>query len=379
MQPPIVQLVPHLPPPAEGVGGFAAALGGALARRCGIAGRFLVGDPRWAGDGAGGAEARPIAARTPEALVARLDEMEARAVLLHYANYGYQRRGCPAWLVGGLERWLAGGGRRLVTVFHEVFAVGPPWRSSFWLSPLQRRLASALARSSAGLVTSLDRYAGLLRPWAPGGRIVVLPVFSSVGEPETVPPLAARRRRLVVFGGAGVRGRAWGEGLPALAGACERLGIEEVVDVGPAAAWPPPARVAGAPVSAAGTLPAPAVGALLAESFAGFLAYPPPFLAKSTIFAAYCAHGALPVCAWPKGGGGDPGDSRDPADPGGGDGGPHPGRHYWRLPARDLSTRDPARRASGPADPQAIADAARGWYGGHALARHAATYAELLS
>ncbi len=365
---PIVHLVPHLPPPAEGVGGFAAALGGALAQRSRLAGRFLVGDSDWAGDAFGEAEARPVTARTPAALVAQLEEGATGTVLLHYANYGYQRRGCPAWLVAGLLRWrAAGGGRLLVTVFHEVYAVGPPWRSSFWLSPLQRRLAAALAGASGGLVTSLDRYASLLRPWAPGRKIVVLPVFSTVGEPEVAPPLAARRRRLVVFGGAGVRGRVWHEGLPALASACRRLGIEEIVDLGSAAAGPPPASVAGVPVSVAGALPAPEVGALLADSFAGFLVYPPPFLAKSTIFAAYCAHGTLPVCAWGGVGTGSDGDGAGAA----GDRGPREGQHFWHL-----QTRGAAHLVG---DPQSIADAARSWYGGHALARHAATYAELLS
>jgi hypothetical protein len=249
-----------------------------------------------------------------------------------------------------------------VTAFHEVYAMGSPWRSSFWLSPLQRRLAAALAGASSGVATSLERYAGLLRPWTSGRPIVVLPVCSTVGEPEAVPPLAARRRRLVVFGGAGVRGRAWAAGLPALATACERLAIEEVVDVGPAGAIPPPRAVAGVPVSAAGVLPAGAVGDLLRESLAGFLSYPPAFLAKSTIFAAYCAHGMLPVCAWRASGG---------------DGRPREGRHYWRLEA-DASRRMGSPR-SVPADPQAIADQARRWYGGHALARHAAAYAEILS
>jgi hypothetical protein len=37
------------------------------------------------------------------------------------------------------------------------------------------------------------------------------------------------------------------------------------------------------------------VSRLLLDSFAGFLAYPSAFLGKSTIFAAYCAHGLLPV------------------------------------------------------------------------------------
>lgn len=324
----VVQIVPQLPPPPEGVGGYAEALAGALRDRCGIETRFVEG----------------AAARTAEAVGAAL--ADGPVALLHYANYGYQRRGCPVGLVEGLVRWLhQGGERRLVTVFHEVYATGPPWRSSFWLAPLQQRLAATLARASAALATSLDLYGRMLRPWAARKRIAVLPVFSTMGEPAAVPRLDERRRRLVVFGGSGVRQRAWSR-VADLDRTCAVLGIEEVVDIGPPAEAPP--RVGNVPVRALGVLPAGEVSELLRASIAGFVVYPEPFLAKSTIFAAYCAHGVLPVCI---------GDGRK---------GPDPGPPFWTP-------------GSAPADPQAIADRAHAWYAGHALDRQAATYRELLS
>src|SRR4029077_20873061 len=193
----VLQIVPHLPPPYEGVGTYAAALAGELGGET----RFLVGDPAWQGGGNGAAA---VSARTAAALLDGIGK--EGTVLLHYANYGYQRRGCPAWLVEGMERWRG----RLVTVFHEVYASAPPWRSSFWLRPTQRRLAAALARRSDALATTLDLSARLPRPWTGGREIAVLPVFSTVGEPAAVPPFGERARRIVVFGGAGVRGRAYG-------------------------------------------------------------------------------------------------------------------------------------------------------------------------
>ncbi len=56
--------------------------------------------------------------------------------------------------------------------------------------------------------------------------------------------------------------------------------------------------VGGIPVRRHGVLPAAEVSRLLLGSLAGFVAYPAYFLPKSTIFAAYCAHGVLPVQAW---------------------------------------------------------------------------------
>lgn len=306
----ILQIVPYVPPPFEGVGTYAAALAEALAK-LGIETRFLVPD------------------RSVEGLLRGIGDAET--VLLHYAGYGYQRRGCPSWLPEGLTRWKG----RLVTVFHEVWATGPPWRSSFWLLPLQRRIAASLARRSAALATTLPVYAGLLRPWATD--VAVMPVFSTVGEPAAVPGYGERERRIVVFGGAGVRGRTWGPFLPDLARTVRELGAEEIVDVGPAVALPD--RVEGVPVRGLGVLAPEEVSGLLLNSAAGFLAYPPDFLPKSTIFAAYCAHGVLPVCAW------------------------QGGRRYW----------------TGEGDPQAIASAARAWYTDHALERQAERFRELLA
>jgi len=313
----LIQIVPRLPQPTDGVGSHAEALAGALSARYGIETRFVVG--------------------------AGFAAEENGPVLLHYVNYGYHRRGCPTGLVEGLARWRQSGGGRLITLFHEVWATGPPWRSSFWLAPLQQRLAATLVRLSAAMVTSLDLYGRMVRRWAGGRPIRVMPVFSTVGEPAAAPSFGERARRMVVFGSAGVRARAWGRELPALAASCRELEIEEILDIGPPAGAPE--RIGNLPVRALGILPAQEVGALLLGSRAGFVAYPPSFLPKSTIFAAYCAHGIVPVCAWSR--------RARPA-------GPLP--PFWQLET----------------DPAETAQRARDWYGEHTLARQAEVYREMI-
>jgi hypothetical protein len=335
----IVQIVPHLPPPYEGLGGSALALAGALNERFGDCPAFV--------------EARALPARRPADLAAALEETDR--VLLHYANYGYERRGCPVWLVKGLARWRRRReGRRLVTLFHEVYASGPPWRSSFWLGPIQRRLAAEMVRGSDGLATPLPLYAGLLQPWTAGREVLVMPVFSNVGEPAAVPGLEQRARRILVFGGAGVRSRAYGPFLPVLAAAARALEAEEILDVGPDISLP--ASAGGVPIQPRGALPKAEVSELLLGSAAGFLCYPPRFLPKSGVFAAYCAHGVLPICAW----------DHHPTDEA-----PAAGRHYWNGEGATAA-------ASGTDSFQAIADAARAWYAGHSLARQAAAFHDLL-
>jgi len=346
----IVQLVPWLPPALEGVGSYAAALGRALAE-LGIGSRYLVGDPGW---GSGELAGERVRERRAAALARQLAASGAATVLVHYVNYGYQRRGCPSWVVGGLRRWRAGAhGRRLVTYFHEVFATGPPWRSSFWLSPLQRRLAMRLLRASDGAATSLALYGRMLARLRPAADVWVTPVFSTVGEPAAVPPPAERRpRAMLVFGGAGNRRRAYGELRPALAAACRALDIAEVLDLGPPLAGLPE-RLDGVPVKPLGTLPAAAASAVLLRSYAGFLGYPAAFLPKSTVFAAYCAHGLVPVCAWPL-------------------------RHP-RAAAAECPPFWEAGVEPPPADPAALAARARAWYRGHDLAGQAARFHALLS
>ena len=263
----VIQIVPRLPPPRGGRE-LRLALAGALRDRRGVAGRFAA------------------VAASPAALGETLAGADL-PVLLHYAGYGYQPRGCPTWLVGDLRDWKRREGGRLVTVFHEVYAGGPPWRSSFWLSPLQRRLAAELARLSDGMVTSLETTPAPDRI-VPEKKAEVLPVFSTVGEPAAVPLLAERRRRLVVFGGPGARGRAYGLLAAQLTAACRTLGVE-IRDVGPVVLAVPAAvlakhRPGRSQVRRLGEMAAGELSGLLLGSLAGFSTYPAPFLGKSTVF-----------------------------------------------------------------------------------------------
>jgi hypothetical protein len=358
----VLQIVPTLPPPVEGVGAFALTLASALEQIEGLKTRFVVGDPRWVPGGGAGHLCEALPSRSSAALAEALgvrgggeEGGRSAAVLAHYVNYGFQRRGCPFWLVRGLERWRGQDpSRRLVTVFHEVYAYGPPWRSSFWLFPFQRFLARRLLAASDGAVTSLERYVGRLGRRAPNGGVEVLPVFSTVGELPNPLSVADRQRTLIVFGGRGVRERAYGPFLHGLEQACMKLGIEVVHDVGPPTAATP-ARVAGRPVERHGALAADAVSTLLRDALAGFLAYPPAFLPKSTIYAAYVAHGVLPACAWS----GRSSQARGPQD-----------LKYWDPGGSTIT--EPLGAL------QAIAAAAHRWYQGHSVGRHAAILARML-
>ena len=344
----ILMVVPRLKPAIDGVGDHARLLAGQLRQDYGTETHFVVGDPAW--DGPAEVDGFPVgrvAGRTAKALATALQRVEAQTILLHYVGYGYATRGCPIWLADGVERWLRYDSRHhLVTFFHEIFATGPLWSSSFWLSPLQRHLASRLARCSERLLTSRKDYARSLETLSQrtSTDIEMLPVFSTVGEPEMLSRLCDRPRRLVVFGSANSRRQIYQVYAYVLSSACKTLAVEEICDLGVPVGLGL-RELDGVRVQEMGICSPQTISHVLRNSIAGVLSFPPPtFLAKSTIFAAYCAHGLLPIHVVA---------STESVD------GLVQNEHYWL--ADDLLVDLSMTRA------QEIADTAHAWYQTHSL------------
>lgn len=269
----------------------------------------------------------------------------AVALLLHFSGYGYGERGLCGWLVRELQaaRHAMSDRLRIVIAFHELFARDePPWRSAFWLGPLQAGIARRLAAMADALWTNAEQHAHWLSGVArPGCPVRSRPVFSNVGEPDTVASVARRSARAVLFGAASTRRRA-AAALCRRPDVAARLGIDALVEVGPGAAAL--GSETGLRSRYLGRLPAPQLSRLLADSRVGVVEYPGALLAKSGVFAAYAAHGCavLNVCR-----------RVEAAD------GLRPQAHYLTL-----QTPDPALLPS-------CADAAWAWYRPHASERQA--------
>ena len=355
----LVQIVPRLPPAIDGLGDYALNLARQLRQDFGIATHFLVGDPTWIGNPEiEGFPIRQVTERSANTLLSLLPSGKS-TVLLHYVGYGYAQRGCPFWLVDGLQRWrTANANHHLVTMFHELYASGLPWTSAFWLSPWQRNLVARLARLSDRAITSKQLYGETLHKLSKSKHthISAIPVFSNIGEPKNLLPLAKRQRRLVVFGGRNRRLRIYQHSLAVLSRTCKILKIKEVVDIG-AATGLALSSVNGVPIMEMGKQSASVISTILANSLAGFLDYTPDFLAKSTIFAAYCAHGMLPVntCC-----------TTLQVD------GIESEKHYW-IPDEQ------ATELPNIAEVQVIADNAYTWYQSHNLPVQAQIFANLLT
>lgn len=303
----VIQIVPGLPPSIDAVGHYAFALAMEMKKSYGVRTHFIVCKSGWKGaDIIDGFPVYKLAEQTSKALYAVLSELCARvlstdsrgmSVLLQMSAYGYHKQAFPFWLERGLHNWLNETPHtRLVTMFHELYASGPPWKKAFWASPLQRLVASRIAISSDVVFTSMQRYAVKIAEWdrTKAGKVCVVPVFSTIGEPTNVPMLSLRTNRLIVFGQRANRLRVYKESIDSLVRICELMGIEEINDIGAPIKGELP-KIKGVRFLQNGVLPENEISKLMLDSRIGFFDYFPGCLAKSTIFSAYCAHGLVPV------------------------------------------------------------------------------------
>lgn len=363
----LIQVVPALPPATNGVGDYALAVARVMRREFGLDTLFLVGNEAWQGpEEVAGFGVRKVTSRSAHDLEAALDAARtagrASSVLLQLSCYGYSRRGCPFWLLQGLKRWRAKQtDARLVTMFHELYASGPPWKSAFWISPAQKIVVAGIARRSDIAVTTAQRYREILERFDPSKRerVEALAIPSTVGEPSSeLLDLNSRSRDMVVFGQAGLRTQTYKTQILALRQACQRLGVAEIHDVGPASGGIPD-RVGDFQVRMHGRIAFSDLHTLFSNSMAGFLTYPCAYIAKSSVFASYCAHRLVPVVASASD------HSRSEAD------GIECGIHYLSADSKQ------GYEHLSP-NTQSIADAAWKWYQGHSVRSHARTFAGAL-
>jgi hypothetical protein len=275
----------------------------------------------------------------------------ANVALIQYSGYGYAKRGAPLWILDEVADWQKEG-TAIGVFFHELFALGPPWRSSFWLSPVQRHVASRLAILSSFWITNRELSGRWLRRVAADKPSAVLPVFSSVGEQQTIS--IRRNPKVVVFGAAGTRHATYCAGGSALFAWIAATGLE-LHDIGPPLHDPTVRELfATVPHVLHGRLESEHVDAHLSDAMFGLVAYPASYVAKSSVFAAYCAHGVCPILLC---------DRYEQAD------GLVPGEHY--LPGVPMIDEQMGSR-------ECIAARAWQWYQPHRLAEHVRLHALLI-
>ena len=301
----ILQIVSGFKPSVDGMGDFARRLGDALHRHSGIRSHFLVyRTPKTAFDPdeirdeiqpntlSYPAEATPPAAA--EAIAELRRQQDFGCALLHYGPYGYSSIGEPAAFVALIEELARS--LPVLVFFHETYASGMPWKRAFWTNPQQRSSMVRLLELAQVSFTSNAKYMRRLETMSRTGHpLVKIPIFSNIGEPANLRPLANRSRQLVIFGQLVTRIRLYREQHEALEAICRKLRIESVVDVGSGQSPHIPATLAGIPVQSRGWMDENALSLLMADSVAGIIGYWPDVWEKSGVLAAYQAHALVPI------------------------------------------------------------------------------------
>ncbi len=243
---------------------------------------------------------------TPLAAATERECGNYRDIVLHYVNYGYQKRGLPRQLPSLLQRLRQRCGGRLVTIFHELYASAPPWRSAFWLQPMQKSIARAIARLSDGCVVSSETMRDLLKRLAPNSDISVHPVVSTLGEPTFSTDQFVRRdpHRWVIFGGTHLIQRSLGTFRQRMSVIPEPFSPHELYVLGgneSSTIRRDLDEFHGIDCHYHPAVEAAVASEILSSCSFGWIDYfrqrnvPTAAILKSGSFASYCAHGVIPV------------------------------------------------------------------------------------
>jgi hypothetical protein len=345
----LIQVVPRLLPGRCGVSDQAVLLARELKTEFGIDSTFVVLNSNEQTTVPYATVYCPAADLLENCL--KLTQGRTGAMLLHVSGYGYSRDGAPILLADALEKMRAIAQFRMAAYFHETFASGPPWKSAFWYTRRQKRALRRIAAQCGLIVTNIGRHAEWLERTSRAlGSLPVerMPVFSPAGETDAPVPFAERNPVMVMFGLRGTRERGYRQ-LVGTGNRVRTLGIQEILDVGPDCDHPP--SVNGIRVKRVGMLAAEELSALFSQAQFGFVPHDWFCLAKSSVFAGYCAQGTIPVLAEAFAGEAD---------------GLRDGVHMVTLQtaAMESSARQTCSRA------------AWNWYMGHRLHVHAERYAK---
>ena len=295
----VIQIVPRAPGGRDGVADYACLLGSQLRRVYGIETSFVPFAPLSESPSRGFEVHPPL-----RSMSIRLRASSDQAVILHYVNYGYNRRGVPVWLPRAI-RAIRGQGK-LLTVFHELYATGSPRQSAFWLRPLQRRIARAIAAISDLALVSSDSMRDQLLGLETRTQVLVHPVPSNFGEPNLASVALTERdpHRWVICGGNELIERSLRSFLRIAPQIDPTISPRELVVIGGAEKAALRESLERAPDLR--TFYHPEIDGEMASKILGGCAFgwidyfvrpdvPLPLILKSSAFAAFCAHGVIPV------------------------------------------------------------------------------------
>jgi hypothetical protein len=291
----LLQIVPKIPGGLDGVGDYALTIARGLREKFQCDTVFATFN----------ADADQTTAGKVVPLDRLLDEAQFDRVLLHYVNYGFQKRGVPFRLLSILRELRERHRGKFVTIFHEMYASGPPWTSAFWLQPFQILLARSIARLSDACIVTSDHSRRELRRMTPDAEIALHPVPSTIGEPSFSAEQIANRdsHRWVIFGGTGLVERSLRSFRERLARIPEPIAPRSLFVLGGAENSATRSLLAKLEIESSyrPQISATEASEILKTCSFGFIDYfhradvETAIILKSSAFVSLCAHGVVPV------------------------------------------------------------------------------------
>lgn len=227
-------------------------------------------------------------------LLSALLAEDAKVIILHYIP-GYY------YLLKPLQKIKKQYKSKLLIMFHEGIAprgirgnIKDAVRSILTNKDNKSSVAAReFAQIADAVLTSNYAYQSCLKKWVDDP--ICISIHSSIGEPQYIPPLEERKRRMIVFGAVSSRKRVYQKSLDKLFVSCYNLGIEEIYEIGSGEMKLPELKEIN--LHKIGEQPREVISKLMLNSWAGFIDYHPAYLSKSSIWAAYCSHGLIPICS----------------------------------------------------------------------------------
>jgi hypothetical protein len=298
--PQVLQIVPYMPGSYEGVGDYALRLAERLRSDYATNTIFAAAEPSSPSRVMDFAVVAPLDATVERACV------DCHGIIVHYVNYGYQKRGLPVRLPLFLQRLREVCHGRLVTIFHEFYASSAPWRSAFWLQRWQKSIARKIVCVSDACVVSSEVMREILLQVAPATVVSVHPVVSTLGEPAISSAEFFRRdpHRWAIFGGTHLIKRSFNSFRRSLQNIPESFAPREVFILGGRddnELRREIAQIRNINCHYHPAIPANVASDVLLSCSFGWIDYfhrpdvAAGVILKSGSFASYCAHGVIPI------------------------------------------------------------------------------------
>jgi hypothetical protein len=218
---------------------------------------------------------------------------EVTHILLHYSGAAYAKgkMDAPFWLQEGLQAVRRSRQVQVLVIFHDMPVA--EFQQMKWVNPIGGMVAYRIAQQADVAIALNVRLQAILEKWLQR-EVRCLPQPDYLEKPPIIPPLRDRYRRAVVLGSHSPL-RCHQQKCDDVAQTCRDLGMQEIYDIAPTLQ----VQVATSPQFDwvdRGKMQPSEIGWILLNAWIGFFsAKTASHLERSETFAAYCAHGVVPI------------------------------------------------------------------------------------